>query len=114
MSVSPFAGTRFSEYRGIKTTQYTYVKTPDEAIMLFDHIADPYQLNNLVGKTEYQKLQNKMEKVLVKKLEDIGDADFKHRQYYLDKWGYEVGEGRSIPYNTTPGKEVRVQSPNSY
>jgi len=114
MSVYPFAGSRFAEYRGIKNTQYTYVKTPDEPMMLFDNIADPYQLNNLVGKPEYKKLQNKLEKLLVKKLKDIGDADFKHKQYYLDKWGYDLGGGRSIPYNTSPGKEVRVQTPEQH
>ncbi len=111
MSVSPFAGTRFSEYRGIKTTRYTYVKTPDEAVMLFDHVEDPFQMNNLVGKAEFRTLQDKMNGLLVKKLKEIGDADFKHREYYLDKWGYNIGKGRTIPYATTAGKEARVYTP---
>ncbi len=73
MSVSPFATTQYTEYRGIKTSRYTYVKTPDEPVMLFDHSADPYQLNNLVGLTEYEGLQNKMNKLLAKKLKEIAN-----------------------------------------
>ena len=111
MSVAPFAGTSFTEYRGIKTTQYTYVKTPGEAIMLFDNNADPYQLNNLVGKPEAKKLQDKMNGLLQKKLKEINDADFKPKQYYIKKWGYQLSKGGSIPYTTEPGKESLVQTP---
>lgn len=111
MSVSPFATTHFTEYRGIKTARYTYVKTPDEATMLFDNVADPYQMNNLLGKPESQKLQNKMDRLLVKELKAIGDEDFKHGQYYLDKWGYDFKEGHSAPYDVTPGKITRVYTP---
>jgi arylsulfatase A-like enzyme len=111
MSVSPFASTRFTEYRGIKNTRYTYVKTPGEPMMLFDQIEDPYQLNNLVGKPEYSEVQKKMDKLLTKKLKKIGDADFKNSQYYLDKWGYPLNVRQPVPYNTTVGKEVRVYTP---
>jgi arylsulfatase A-like enzyme len=111
MSVSPFATTPFTEYRGIKTTQYTYVKTPDKATMLFDNITDPYQMNNLIDKPDFQKLQQKMEKLLQEKLKAIGDQDFKSGKYYLDKWGYDVSVGRSAPYNNIPGKIGKVYTP---
>jgi arylsulfatase A-like enzyme len=97
------------EYRGIRTSQYTYVKSPDEAIMLFDNIADPYQENNLIGKEE--GLQQELDKKLVEKLKAIGDENFKPRQFYLDKWGYTLGENNAIPYTITPGEENKVQSP---
>lgn len=111
MSVSPFATTHFTAYRGIKTIQYTYVKTPEKATMLFDNIADPYQMNNLVEKPEYQKLQQKMEILLQEKLKGIGDQDFKPSKYYLERWGFNFNEWWSTPYQTVPGKISTVYSP---
>jgi arylsulfatase A-like enzyme len=110
MSVSPFATTPFTEYRGIKTTKFTYVKTPGEATMLFDNLKDPYQLNNLVNKPEFKALQSEMDNLLVKELEKIGDADFKKAEYYNAKFGYDK---RTIPYTTEQGKIVKVYTPNN-
>jgi arylsulfatase A-like enzyme len=111
MSVSPFATTPFTAYRGIKTIQYTYVKTPDKASALFDNATDPFQINNLIDRPEYQKLQQKMEKLLQKELKAIGDQNFKTGKYYFDKWGYDLKEGQSAPYNTIPGKISKVYTP---
>jgi arylsulfatase A-like enzyme len=111
MSVSPFARTPFTEYRGIRTIQYTYVETPGEATMLFDNTADPGQMNNLAGNPESKKLQDKMSGLLQKKLKEIGDADFKTRQFYIEKWGFQPGEGGAIPYSIVAGKEYIVQTP---
>jgi arylsulfatase A-like enzyme len=111
MSVCPFAGTLYDEYRGVKTKQHTFVKSPDKALMLFDNITDPFQLNNLVGKPEYKKLQNRMNKILDRKLKEIGDEDFKHKQYYVDKFNLNVKKGYTIPYPGTPGKDFKVYSP---
>jgi len=109
--VYPVSVSLYTEYRGIRTVQYTYVKTPDEATMLFDNRADPYQLNNLVGKPEAQKLQIKLDRMLAKELKAIGDEDFKYKQFYLDKWGYDLSEGRFVPSDITPGKITRVYTP---
>jgi arylsulfatase A-like enzyme len=110
MSVSPFATTSFTEYRGVKTRNYTYVKTPEEATMLFDNLKDPYQLNNLVNKPEFKALQSEMDKLLVNELEKIGDAGFKKADYYNAKFGYDK---RTIPYTTEQGKVNRVYTPNN-
>ena len=111
MSVYPITITPVTEYRGIRTMQYTYVKTLEKDSMLFDNIADPYQLNNLIGKRESLELQEKMDRLLRKKLKAIGDENFKPKQYYAEKWGYDFSEGRSIPFNITPGKITRVYTP---
>lgn len=108
MSVSPFATTPFTEYRGVKTEKYTYVKTPDEATMLFDNSKDPYQMDNLINKPEFKELQSTMDKLLTKELKSIGDADFKPSEYYREKFGYDK---RSIPYTTKPGEIIRVYTP---
>ena len=91
MNVSPFIG-NVSEYRGIYTRQHAYVKTLDGPWFLFDNIADPFQMNNLVYKPGYQKLQKEMEIVLRKELRKAND-DFMPRQYYIDKWGYKLKDG---------------------
>ncbi len=111
MSVYPLATTPVTEYRGIRTMQYTYVKTPGKATMLFDNIVDPYQLNNLVGKPESQKLQDKMDRLLRKELKAISDENFRPKAYYPEKWGFDFSKGPSIPYNVTPGKITRVVTP---
>ena len=91
--------------------KYTYVKTPEKATMLFDNIVDPYQLKNLVGKPESQKLQERMDHLLQKRLIAIGDEDFKPKAYYPEIWGFDFSEGPSIPYNVTPGKITKVVTP---
>ncbi len=111
MSVFPNATTIFTEYRGIKTTRYTYVKTIEKLTMLFDNVADPLQLDNLVEKPEAKSLQQKMDRLLHSKLKAIGDDPFKSKMYYADKWGYNFSEGRSVPYNITPGKTNIVYTP---
>jgi arylsulfatase A-like enzyme len=113
MSVYPVGNTKFSEYRAVKTNQYTYVKTPDKATMLFDNLSDPYEMNNLVNVPAYRDLQNRMDKLLQKQLKAIGDPDFKPYQYYLDKFGFEdIGkDGQEIPYSEDPNKITKVYTP---
>lgn len=89
MNLCPF-GIAFAsdEYRAVRTNQYTYVKTPDGASMLFDDKNDFYQMNNLVNKPEYAEVQDKLEKQLMDELNRIGEGDIKNREYYLEKFGY--------------------------
>jgi arylsulfatase A-like enzyme len=113
MSVYPFSITDFPEYRAIKTDQYTYVKTPSKAIMLFDNIHDAYEMNNLIDKPEFRDIQHKMEKLLQEKLTAIGDPDFKSSRYYLDKFGFgEFGKDRiRVPNDDETKKNTKVYSP---
>jgi hypothetical protein len=96
MNVSPFAG-KADEYRGIYTSQYAYVKTLEGPWLLFDHQKDPLQMDNLAGKSGFENLQDEMEKMLQRELEKVEDS-FSPRQYYIDKWGYRLGESGYIPY----------------
>jgi len=79
--------------------------------MLCDNLADPGQLNNLTGNPGSNELQDKMSRLLKKKLKEVDDADFKPKQYYLEKWSLRPGAGGSIPYTSVPGKENIVQTP---
>jgi arylsulfatase A-like enzyme len=105
MNVSPFIP-GLEEYRGIRTIRYTYVRNLQGPWMMFDNQADPYQMRNLIGDSAHAKLQQKLDAQLQSELKKAGD-DFRPRQYYLDKWGYEIAAHGSASYK--PG--AKVQSP---
>jgi len=115
MNVCPFGNEYHNdEYRGIRTKQYTYVCSPEGAIMLFDDINDPDQLHNLVNKKEFARLQKSLNKKLKAELKKIGDKNFKNREFYLDKWNLKLngGNGRVVDYSGFRKGEGVVQSPS--
>lgn len=113
MNVCPFGNEyHFDEYRGIRTKQYTYVCSPDGAIMLFDDRKDPEQLNNLANQKAFKRVQKKLDKELKAQLKDIADEDFKHRDYYLDRWNLKLNGGRVVDYSGFTRGEGVVQTPH--
>lgn len=98
MSVSPSAAVQKEEYRGIYTSRYTYVETLKGSWLLYDNANDPLQLNNLAGKVEFARLQEKLKFSLKTELKKIGD-DFKPRGYYITKWGYKLNKNGYIDYS---------------
>jgi arylsulfatase A-like enzyme len=112
MNVCPFGNEYvLSEYRGIRTKQYTYICSPDGPEMMFDNLVDKYQMNNLVGKTEFANLQKELSKKLDKSLKKIGDEDFQPREYYLKKWNLKLDESKVIDYSAFDRGEGIVQTP---
>lgn len=98
MSVAPFgAGGDFKAYRGVRTSQYTYVRNPDGPWLLYDNIEDPFQMNNLVDAPEMAEVQARLEAELQAQLARNND-EFPTAKEALGKWGYTVGEGGNIPY----------------
>lgn len=79
------------EYRGVRTARHTYVRDLEGPWLLFDNDRDPYQLDNLVNRTQHAALQDGLEGVLQKKLHERHDP-FEPASYYLEEWGYEVDE----------------------
>lgn len=113
MNVCPFTRQKVNiEYRGIRTKQYSYVRTLNGPSMMYDHQNDPYQMNNLLGKYEYKEIEKLLDENLQTALKKIGDQDFKPRSFYLEKWNLKLnGNGTYIDYQGfTKGKGV-VQSP---
>ncbi|MCS5662314.1 MAG: sulfatase-like hydrolase/transferase, partial [Dehalococcoidia bacterium] len=100
MSVSPFSGSNYldSAYRAIRTNRYTFVRTSEAIYYLFDDVEDPYQLKNLADTSEVADVQKELEQELSQQLEKIGDP-FREKEYYLEKWGYEVDEFGNVPYS---------------
>ncbi|SNR71493.1 Arylsulfatase A [Lutibacter agarilyticus] len=95
MNVSPFGSNiKDSEYRAIRTKQYTYAKTPEGASALFDNLSDPYQMNNLLNKPEVKEIQQNLDQQLNAALNDIGD-EFKPRDFYMKKWNYTFDKKRN-------------------
>ncbi|RKY12395.1 MAG: sulfatase [Planctomycetota bacterium] len=86
------------EYRGIRTKRYTYVRDLDGPWLLYDNQKDPYQQNNLVNTPQVASLQADLDAKLTAKLKEHGDA-FKHGSEYIKKWGYNVDDSGTIPYN---------------
>jgi arylsulfatase A-like enzyme len=87
------------EYRGIRTRRYTYVRDLNGPWLLYDNKKDPYQLNNLSGKSRYGELQRKMEAALSKKLKQTNDQ-FLPGPKYIKEWGYVVDKSGTVRYTT--------------
>ena len=99
--VQPFGqwhrGKGGKEYRGLVTTQFTYVKDLKGPWLLFDNTKDPFQLNNLVGKAPYADTQKKLENLLVATLKRRKDA-FRPGMEYVKQWNYVVDATETVPY----------------
>lgn len=85
------------EWRGVRTIRHTYVRDLDGPWLLFDNEADPYQMDNLVGRLEHADLQVRMESLLEEKLRQTDDS-FADGMDYIRQWDYAVDETGTVPY----------------
>ena len=85
------------EFRGVRTRRHTYVRDLKGPWLLYDNQADPYQLNNLVGRPGAAKLQQRLAKLLSKKLAERND-EFLPGRTYIAKWGHKVDKHGTVPY----------------
>ena len=85
------------EYRGVRTTRYTYVRDLAGPWLLFDDTRDPWQQHNLIGRPRYARLQAELEATLQHKLAAAHDA-FLPGDRYLAQWGYRVDGSGTVPY----------------
>lgn len=95
----PFHEWQFSnggrEYRGIRTSRYTYVRDLKGPWLLYDNQVDPYQFHNLTGDLAYKDLQDELETLLQKKLAERKD-DFLPADRYMTRWNYLYDRKDSI------------------
>lgn len=84
------------EYRGVRTTRYTYVRDLSGPWVLFDNEADPYQMTNLVGEPANAELQRDLDALLNRKLKERKD-EFRPAADYIARWGYEVDANGTVP-----------------
>jgi len=60
-------------FRGVRTTRYTYAVGEEGDLCLFDNVADPYQLKNLIDNPEYAALREELRTRLARWLKRAGD-----------------------------------------
>jgi len=85
------------EYRGVRTQRFTYVRDLNGPWLLFDNEKDPYQMKNVIGVSEYAKVQQQLDETLTRKLAATHD-EFLPGEYYVRKWGYKVDHEGTIAY----------------
>lgn len=101
-SVMPYGqwhrGRGGKEFRGLRSTRYTYVKDLDGPWLFFDNKNDPYQMDNLVDNPAYSDLINSFDQLLSDKLASQGDQ-FLPGMEYVKKWNYpELDETGTVPF----------------
>jgi arylsulfatase A-like enzyme len=87
------------EYRGVRTSRYTYVRDLKGPWLLYDNVQDPHQLSNVVNQANMVQTQRQLEALLTKKLREADDS-FLPGNVYMDKWSYPWAAVDSIgnPY----------------
>ena len=74
------------EWRGMRSKQYTYaIYRIDRKELLFDNIADPYQMNNLAEDPDYSDVLQRFRGLLEEKMKQVGDT-FESCTWYRDNW----------------------------
>ena len=86
------------EYRAIRTGQYTYARDLSGPWLLFDNLADPYQMHNLVGEPAAMQVQVELDRELWKRLKARGDR-FLSAEKLIKQWGYGVDATGTVPYD---------------
>ncbi len=76
------------DYRGVRTRRYTYVRDINGPWLLYDNHTDPYQLENLCNSPKYAQIQQKLEKMLSRKLKETNDK-FLPGHEYMAMWNYK-------------------------
>ena len=72
-SYTPTERSEFPAWRGVRTARHTYARSQNEAWVLYDNEADPFQLNNLAGKPEHAELQAGLDKMTMDWFAKTGD-----------------------------------------
>ncbi len=78
----------FAEYRGVRTATHTYVRSIHGPWLLYDNVADPFQMRNLCGRSGARSVQAELERKLDEfrgKLQD----EFLPAGVYLKRDGWQ-------------------------
>jgi arylsulfatase A-like enzyme len=87
------------EYRGVRSTRYTYCRDLNGPWLLYDNETDPFQLDNLVNKPEHAKLQKQLNDRLNELLKQRRD-DFVSGPELIARSGYIVNpKNETVDYN---------------
>ncbi len=74
------------EWRALRSKQYTYaIYKSDGKELLFDNVADPDQLTNLMGNPSHVDVLDKFRAMLTMKMASVNDT-FEDSTWYRDNW----------------------------
>jgi len=103
---------RHSAWRGVVTRTHTYVETRDGPWLLYDDMADPFQMQNLVGRSEQADLQARLHEEVRAWLERTQDP-FLSTEAMADRFmpGHETCEFPIPPLEPVirEGQQARAQ-----
>lgn len=85
------------EYRGVRTSRYTYVRDRNGPWLLYDNEKDPFQLANLVGRDDIAEVQKDLNEALGAILKERND-EFRSGWDYIEEWGYPTDKNGTVPY----------------
>ncbi len=91
------------EYRGVRTTRYTYCRDLNGPWLLYDNEKDPFQMENLVNQPQYTDLQKRLNDRLEDLLKQTAD-EFLPGPELIKRCGYVVNPANEtvdykIPFN---------------
>jgi len=73
------------EWRAARDRRYTYAEMLDGSVYLFDHVHDPYQLENLAEAPSHQAARDRLATWMHDRMETLNDP-FKPTTWYKDRW----------------------------
>ncbi len=74
------------EWRAVRTKQYTFaIYRRDCSELLFDNIADPYQMNNLIDDPAHAQVKADLRDMLTARMAAVNDT-FEPTSWYRDNW----------------------------
>ncbi len=85
------------EFRGVRTSRYTYVEDLDGPWLLYDNENDPYQSTNLILTEGNEKLKAELKVELTQALVKAND-EFLPEQDYLERFGVYITKGGYPPF----------------
>ncbi len=91
----------FAEYRGVRTTRHTYVRSIHGPWLLYDNQTDPYQMRNLINQPESRALQAQLDSDLDRELRRRKD-DFLPAQTYVRRAGLAHYKEVNVPIGKHP------------
>lgn len=95
------------EYRGVRTTRYTYCRDLNGPWLLYDNEADPFQMENLVDRSEHAALQKRLDNRLNALLEKTGD-EFLPGSELIARSGYVINPDNGTVNHRSPFNPANI------
>jgi arylsulfatase A-like enzyme len=86
------------EYRGVKSSRFSYIRDRSGPWLLFDNQMDPLQLNNLIDDPNFSDARQGLDDELSRRLDERSDT-FEEGVDYIARWGYEVDEYNAVRFS---------------